>query len=192
LRPQDEFFRALSGGEDYTAAPPFATAAPVPEASWKADPRRGHLLVEIRDRNGQAADGARLGIAKLGVRRSEDVITMYADGNGYAGAVDLSPGSYLLAIGLPGAPGEVAALQRGVMSGRVTRTRVVLPTSLPRLSPDASDDGPPVVGAGRRGPILRFDERLDSPFEASALEEWRTREPVPEDIVDRRREARGE
>jgi uncharacterized lipoprotein YddW (UPF0748 family) len=173
LRLRDEFFRALSEDGAYAIAASFPTSSDVPTMDWKTDPRKGHLLAEISDRDGKAADGAQVMIVKRGAGPGDGAVIQYADGNGYVGAVDLDPGVYELVIALPGELGELVTVPRPVAGGRVTRVRVDLRRSW-------------------RGPVprneyfLRAYERIDRLTEASAIEEWRTREPIPDDILARR------
>lgn len=67
----------------YTAEVPFPTPANVPPMTWKIRPLKGHLLAEVLDVNGMPADGARVIILKVGDRATNEVITQYADGDGY-------------------------------------------------------------------------------------------------------------
>ncbi|MBI3265271.1 MAG: hypothetical protein HYZ58_19250 [Acidobacteria bacterium] len=173
LRPQDEFFRALSEDGAYAVEASFATSTGVPAMDWKTEPRKGHLLVEIRDRDGRAADGAQVMIVKRGAVPGDEAAVQYADGNGYAGGVDLDPGVYQLVIALPGDLGELVTVPRPVAGGRVTRVRVDL--RRPWRGP-----------VPRSEHVLSADERTDRLTETSAIKEWRTREPVPDDILVRR------
>ena len=58
VRPRDEFFRALTEDGAYAPIAPFPGTAPIPEMSWKTQPRAGHLLVHILDVDDNPADGA--------------------------------------------------------------------------------------------------------------------------------------
>lgn len=172
LRPQDEFFRALSEDGAYAVEASFPTSTDVPTMDWKTDPRKGHLLAEIRDEDHKPADGARVMILKLGAGPTDQAVIQYADGNGYVGAVDLNPGVYQLIIALPGELDAPITMPRPIVAGRVTRVRVDL--ARPWHGP-----------APRSEYFLGLDERIDQLTEASAIEEWRTREPVPDDILAR-------
>jgi uncharacterized lipoprotein YddW (UPF0748 family) len=173
LRPQDEFFRALSEDGAYAAEAPFPVATTVPAMSWKTSPRKGHLLAQIRAADGAAADGALIEIHKVGGGPADETILQYADGNGYVGGVDLNPGAYQLLITVPGEPGLRATVPQPVVPGRVTRMVVRL-------------------GHPFRGPMLRSErvlgahERVDHLTEASDLDQWQTRDPMPEDILANR------
>lgn len=187
LRVQDELFRALGEDGAYAVDAPFATSTTVPEMNWKTDPRRGHLLAEIRDPNGKAADGVRVTIVKRGLRPGDGVLTQYADGNGYIGGVDLRPGFYQLVIARPGELDELVAIERPVIAGRVTRARITLRRPSRGAMPLDAKAQPARVGdPGLSEHFLRLDERIDTLIEGSAIEEWQTREPVPDDIRDRR------
>ena len=173
-RPRDEFFRALTEDGAYAEEAPFPTVATVPEMQWKVCPNKGHLLAEILYADGMPADGVRVTIVKEGGDSSSASIVQYADGNGYVGGIDLDPGAYELLIGLPGEQEERVNAPEPVVAGRVTRMRVKLSNA-------------------SRGPVLRsqrvltLQERLDHLTGASELEEWETREPLPEDILAERK-----
>ena len=166
-RARDELFRALTVDGAYGAVAPFATPAAIPTMSWKTQPRLGHLLAQVIGADGKPADGARVTIRKLG--GGETPIEQFADGNGYVGGVDLQPGAYQLVIEIPGAE-ERLTVPDAVTPGRVTRVRVDL--SQPSRGP---------MTRGQR--TFGANEKTDHfPEEASALEEWQGREPVPEDL----------
>jgi len=171
-RPRDEFFRALTEDGAYAAEAPFPTSTTVPHMPWKTRPRTGHLLALILDADGTAADGARVTIRRV-ARRTSAAVVQYADGNGYVGGIDLRPGMYQLLITLPGEPDQHVIVPDPVVPGRVTRILVHL----------SNRSHGPVVRSQR---LVAAQERLDRFTEASALEEWRTREPVPEDMEQRR------
>ena len=169
LRPNDEFFRALSVDGAYAPLAPFPFGTAIPEMPWKSRPRAGHLLAQIIDADGKAADGARVVIEKQGGGPHDATIEQFADGNGYVGGVDLHPGAYRLFISTPGGDQRVT-IPQPVVPGRVTRLAVDFsrPALGPRLRPER------VMGA---------HEGTDQfPDEASAVEEWQAREPRPEDI----------
>ena len=166
-RPRDELFRALTEDGAYGPVAPFAAAAPIPTMPWKTKPRLGHLLAQIIAADGKPADGAQVTIRKLG--GAEVPITQFADGNGYVGGVDLQPGAYQLVIEIPGAE-ERLTVPDAVTPGRVTRVRV----DLSQRSRGPMARGERTFGANEKTEHL--------PEEASALEEWQGREPVPEDL----------
>jgi uncharacterized lipoprotein YddW (UPF0748 family) len=168
-RPRDEFFRALTEDGAYAPEAPFPGAAPVPEMSWKTDPRVGHLLARIVGNDGEAADGARVTIERLGGGPNNETVVQFADGNGYVGGIDLNPGAYRLEIAIPGDEVRVT-LPEPVVPGRVTRLTV--------------DLGQPARGPKVRAErVLGAHERTDHfADEASPVEEWRGREPRAEDI----------
>ncbi len=166
LRPQDEFFRALSEDGAYAPQAPFVGAAPVPIMSWKVQPRQGYLQAQILDAGGRAVDGARVTVRKLG---GDEELVQNADGNGYVGGVDLNPGAYGLFIEIPGEPGEWRTIPEPVVPGRVTRLAVTL-----------SRHGRGAMVRPER--TLGAHERLDRFDEVSPLEDWRGREPLAEDI----------
>ena len=169
-RPRDEFFRAMTEDGAYATVAPFPAPSFVPAMTWKTDPRLGHLLAQIVLEDGSPADGARVTMQKVGSGPRDEVVVQYADGNGYVGGVDLNPGAYQLLVEIPGATDRVT-IPDPVLPGRVTRVVVDL-------------------GRPARGPMVRADrtlgqhERTDHlPEEASALEEWQGREPLPEDLA---------
>ena len=170
LRARDEFFRALSEDDAYAAEAPFSTSTTVPMMTWKTAPRNGHLLAEILGANGAPADGARIIIQKVSSGPADEMIVQYADGNGYVGGVDLTPGVYQLVIGMPAMLDERVTVPNPIVPGRVTRLRIAL----------GSPSRGPIVRSAR---ILGAHERIDHLTEASPLEEWQGREPVPEDIA---------
>jgi uncharacterized lipoprotein YddW (UPF0748 family) len=169
LRPRDELFRALTEDGAYAPTAPFSEAVAPPPMPWKTDPRAGHLLAQIVTQEGLPADGARVTIAKVGDGPADAQIVQYADGNGYVGGIDLTPGAYQLVIALPGSEDRVT-VPEPVVPGRVTRLTVNL-------------------GAPARGPMARAErtlgahERTDQLEGASELEEWQGREPIPEDLA---------
>jgi hypothetical protein len=165
-RPHEEFFRALVENGAYTPVAPYAFSTAIPAMPWKTDPRRGHLLARIVDESGAPVDGALVHIVQVGSVPGEPDITQFADGNGYAGAADLAPGAYRLAITTAEGT-EYATLPEPVVPGRVTRVIVNL-------------------GAPPRGPMIRAERTLE-PFavrteDVSPLEVWRMREPVADDV----------
>ncbi len=168
LRPRDEFFRALTEDGAYAPEAPFPGPVAVPAMGWKVHPRRGHLLVQIVGANGQPADGARVTIEKMGAGPRDASLVLNADGSGYVGGVDLAPGAYALQIEIPGAA-ERTTIPEPVVPGRVTR--VVVDLSRPAHGPKVR--APHVFGA---------HERTDHLIDASPLEEWLGREPIPEDL----------
>jgi uncharacterized lipoprotein YddW (UPF0748 family) len=169
LRPRDEFFRALAEDFAYTPEAPFALATVIPEMPWKTDPRVGHLLAQIRDADGRAADGAQVTIEKLGAGPNNETVVQFADGNGYVGGVDLNPGAYRLSIVTPDGE-ERITLPEPVVPGRVTRLTIdlAIPARGPKVRPER---------------VLGAHERTDHfPDAVSPAEEWQMREPPPEDI----------
>ena len=170
LRPQDEFFRAIAEDGAYAPQAPFSEPTSVPVMTWKAFPSVGHLLAQVVGPGGEPADGARVRVRKLGTAAT--ILEQHADGNGYVGAVDLEPGAYQLLVELPGQSGQWTTVPSPVVPGRVTAFTVAL---------------------GRRpaGPMVRPAMRADRPLpavaagepEASPLDAWQTREPLPEDIA---------
>ncbi len=170
VRPQDEFFRALAEDGAYASQAPFREAAAVPVMSWKAYPRLGYLLARVVGPDGAAADGAHVVLRRLGT--ATPISEQYADGNGYIGAVDLAPGAYQLLVTLPGQSAQWYTLPRPVVPGRVTAFTATL-RQRPR--------GPmprPQVFTGFRLPPAGAGEP-----EASPVEAWQAREPLPEDIA---------
>jgi uncharacterized lipoprotein YddW (UPF0748 family) len=168
LRPRDELFRALTEDGAYAPEAPFPGPVAVPAMGWKTDPRRGYLLAQIVGADGLPADGARVAIDKMGGGPRDLSIVVNADGNGYVGGVDLFPGAYRLLIEIPGAE-ERVTIPEPVVPGRVTR--VVVDLSRPARGPKVR--APHVFGA---------HERTDHLTDASPLEEWLGREPIPEDL----------
>ena len=168
LRPQAEFFRALSVDGAYAPAAPFPFAAAVPAMPWKTDPSVGHLLARIVDAEGRAADGARVTIEKQGGGPHDETVVQFADGNGYVGGVDLNPGAYRLLIETQSGD-ERVTIPQPVVPGRVTRVTV--------------DFGRPAQGPKVRAErVFGAHERTDGfPEEASEVEEWQAREPRAED-----------
>lgn len=72
----------------------FANTATVPLFAWKASPARGHLMGFARRPDGTAVDSGTVTIQKDGTT----IRTTATDGNGFFGAVDLAPGSYLAKV----------------------------------------------------------------------------------------------
>ncbi|MGH9159219.1 MAG: family 10 glycosylhydrolase [Vicinamibacteraceae bacterium] len=169
LRPQDELFRALSEDGAYAAEAPFRDRARTPTMAWKTRPRRGHLLARIIGADSLPADGARVTIRRFGGSPDEKVV-QYADGNGFVGGIALVPGAYWLIVEVAGAPRQRITVRRLVVPGRVTRVTVTL---------DHQMTGP----IARDSRILAAQERTDHLEGASPLEEWRTHEPLADDVA---------
>lgn len=170
LRPRDEFFRALTDDGSYASLAPFPAPVGIPTMRWKADPRQGHLLAQILLENGLPADGALVTIRKMGAGPRDEKIVQYADGNGYVGGVDLNPGAYQMLIEIPGSVDRLT-IPEPVVPGRVTRVTV----DLGRVARGPMARGERTLGANER--TEHFGEA------ASELEEWRGREPMPEDLA---------
>jgi hypothetical protein len=159
------FFPALVSDSEYTAVPPYAFPAAIPQMPWKTDPRLGYLLARVVDDSGAPADGALVKIINVGSSGAA-AIQQFADGNGYAGAADLAPGAYRIAITTADGT-QYVTIPEPVVPGRVTRIVVNL-------------------GAGGRGPMIRAERTLEPRAvqneDVSPLELWHMREPVAEDL----------
>ena len=100
----DLFYRALSQpsqyvdaatGKTYETQPVWATAAAVPDMPWKSRPTTGAIAGNLQ-RCAQTCDGASLTLQSIdaaGVVRQ-----LRADGKGWFGAIELSPGTYQLKV----------------------------------------------------------------------------------------------
>jgi uncharacterized lipoprotein YddW (UPF0748 family) len=69
----------------------FSRPAPIPNMPWKSDQERGHLMISL----GRDFDGARIKID------GTDSRSQVADGNGFAGFVDVREGKYEVLIEHP-------------------------------------------------------------------------------------------
>jgi uncharacterized lipoprotein YddW (UPF0748 family) len=168
VRPNEEFFGALSTSSTYVATPPYAMPATVPPMPWKVQPRLGYLLAQVVGEDGQPVDGAEVVIQKMGRGPRDVAIAQVADGNGYVGATDLPPGAYQLAITTPDGS-ELHTVPEPVVPGRVSRF-------VARL------------GSRPRGPMIR-PERAPSDHvladeDVSPAECWQGREPVADDLAE--------
>jgi len=103
-RPFEELASALITGhsvdgrtqyEDPTLRPVFAEEALIPALSWKVAPRHGHLMGFAVTEDGPILDTAPVEIlnARTGATRATET-----DGGGFFGAVDLSPGTYIVTV----------------------------------------------------------------------------------------------
>jgi len=100
----DLFYTALSvpsqyvdaaTGKTYETQPVWATAAAVPDMPWKSRPTTGAIAGNLQ-RCDQTCDGASLTLQSIdafGVVRQ-----LRADGKGWFGAIELSPGTYQLKV----------------------------------------------------------------------------------------------
>ena len=84
---------------DPTMPPVFASAAPVPPMPWKATPTTAHLRGTVA-----LGDGSRLDTQQLSIYDGANTLvrTVWSDGNGWFGAVDLLPGIYWVTAHKPG------------------------------------------------------------------------------------------
>ena len=90
--------KSLNGATLYEPAgmtPIFSDPATIPTFSWKVAPTLGHMKGEARP-GGTALDTATVTIENLG---TSAIKTTATDGNGFFGAVDLTPGSYIAQVG---------------------------------------------------------------------------------------------
>ena len=71
--------------------PIFNDSAPIPTFSWKVAPTRGHMRGEARRPDNTPLDTATVAIENLDTHATTTTAT---NGNGFFGAVDLTPGSY--------------------------------------------------------------------------------------------------
>jgi uncharacterized lipoprotein YddW (UPF0748 family) len=88
----------------------FNRPAPIPEMSWKLATDRGHLMLSL----GRDFDGARVKVI------GQESRNQIADGNGFAGFVDLPTGKYEITVEHP-AFGGTKRFTGEVSGGQVTR-----------------------------------------------------------------------
>ncbi len=88
----------------------FSRPAPVPEMSWRSASDRGYLMLSL----GRDFDGARVKVT------GQDARNQIADGNGFAGFVDLPIGKYEITVEHP-AFGGTKLFTSEVKGGKVTR-----------------------------------------------------------------------
>jgi uncharacterized lipoprotein YddW (UPF0748 family) len=99
---RDAFYDALVQASPLPSdeGPPFAIPVPPPGAPWKTDPAFAHLRGFVRlSPFGPDADDAQVLVCPPSPHPS---FVLHTDGTGHFGAVDLPPGTYHLAIDLPG------------------------------------------------------------------------------------------
>jgi uncharacterized lipoprotein YddW (UPF0748 family) len=95
--------------------------APTPFLAWKDAPVLGHLSVKLaRHPFCPPVDGLVVGLSGPVSR------TLHADGSGWLGAVDVSPGRYLLSVSLT-APTTTVTAPITVTAGAVARQTLALP-----------------------------------------------------------------
>lgn len=120
LRPNAEFYRALSQPTSYDPVQPaiFADPAPIPSMPWKTHPTQGHLMGIVKCADGQPLDGALIEIMSAADSATNVSRLIYSDGSGFFGAVELKPGSYLIQVRRNGAVATSATAS--VAAGQVT------------------------------------------------------------------------
>ena len=100
----DLFYTALSQpsqyvdaatGKTYETQPVWATAAAVPDMPWKSRPTTGAIAGNLQ-RCAQTCDGASLTLQSIDA--VGQVRQLRADGKGWFGAIELSPGTYQLKV----------------------------------------------------------------------------------------------
>lgn len=90
--------KSVNGATLYEPAgmtPIFSDPATIPTFSWKVAPTVGHMKGEARP-DGAALDTATVSIENLQTNATKTTAT---DGNGFFGAVDLTPGTYIAQVG---------------------------------------------------------------------------------------------
>ncbi|MCS6804668.1 MAG: family 10 glycosylhydrolase [Blastocatellia bacterium] len=117
IRPNTEFYRALSQPTSYDPVQPpiFADPAPTPPMTWKTHPTQGHVMGTVKSADGQPVDGALIEIASAS---NSSIKWVQSDGSGFFGAVGLEPDSYRIRVRRNGvATASVTAL---IAAGQVT------------------------------------------------------------------------
>ncbi|MEG4496571.1 family 10 glycosylhydrolase [Microcoleus sp. F10-C6] len=118
----DLFYTALSvpsqyvdaaTGKTYETQPVWATAAAVPDMPWKSRPTTGAIAGNLQ-RCAQTCDGASLTLQSIDA--AGQVRQLRADGKGWFGAIELSPGTYQLKV-----DGSQIQQTVNVVAGEVTK-----------------------------------------------------------------------
>lgn len=122
-RPGDEsraeLTRALTEESEYDEVTPpvFADQAAVPGMPWLAQPTTGHVLGNVTDEEGAPLDQVQVDL--YDAETDAFVGTMFTDGSGWFGFVDLAPGRYKAMV-----DGDVVHGQRvvtfSISAGEVT------------------------------------------------------------------------
>ncbi|MEG4529132.1 family 10 glycosylhydrolase [Microcoleus sp. D2_18a_D3] len=118
----DLFYTALSQpsqyvdaatGKTYETQPVWATAAAVPDMPWKSRPTTGAIAGNLQQCT-QTCDGASLTLQSIDA--AAKVRQLRADGKGWFGAIELSPGTYQLKV-------DSSQIQQtvNVVAGEVTK-----------------------------------------------------------------------
>jgi hypothetical protein len=82
-------------GKTYETQPVWATAAAVPDMPWKSRPTTGAIAGNLQ-RCDRTCDGASLTLQSIDA--GGQVRQLRADGKGWFGAIELSPGTYQLKV----------------------------------------------------------------------------------------------
>lgn len=118
----DLFYTALSvpsqyvdaaTGKTYETQPVWATTAAVPDMPWKSRPTTGAIAGNLQ-RCAQTCDGASLTLQSIDADGA--VRQLRADGKGWFGAIELSPGTYQLKV-----DGSQIQQTVNVVAGEVTK-----------------------------------------------------------------------
>jgi len=118
----DLFYTALSvpsqyvdaaTGKTYETQPVWATTAAVPDMPWKSRPTTGAIAGNLQ-RCAQTCDGASLTLQSIDA--GGRVRQLRADGKGWFGAIELSPGTYQLKV-----DGSQIQQTVNVVAGEVTK-----------------------------------------------------------------------
>ncbi|HLS27835.1 MAG TPA: family 10 glycosylhydrolase, partial [Opitutales bacterium] len=108
------FLNALASG-------PFSGKAPIPPMPWKTNPTRGHAMGIVTANDTDAPfDHATITF------NGPENRTVYSDGNGFYGAVDLIPGTYTVTASMPTSAYDPATAEITVTAGSVSEADLVL------------------------------------------------------------------
>jgi uncharacterized lipoprotein YddW (UPF0748 family) len=130
--PNSTFYQALSSPSPY-GTPPFPTWVDAPTLSWKTDPTLGHLAGWAIGPDGPLD---RVAVTITG----PETINTITNGDGFFGAVDISPGAYTITLPAPAS----SPLYATVEAGQVALATIDPPAADPALRillVDAAHDG---------------------------------------------------
>ncbi len=124
VQPADSGSPSAAAGPE----PVFAFRVPTPSMPWKLAPATGHLRGTVRTPEGIAADQYSVNLYNAATNAL--VASRRADGSGWFGFVELSPGQYRVGAEATSKTGAASVLVT-VSAGRVTPVAVVLPPRAP-------------------------------------------------------------
>ena len=116
LKNSADFYDAL---RQPPSSAPFTYDTPIPEMSWKSEPKKGHLKGVVLTSNLDPVDGAKVEVSFRGKKS-----TRFTDGTGFYGFVDLPPGKAIVKVSSPGFSAVQVTLS--ISAGRVQTKTIQL------------------------------------------------------------------